>query len=1651
MNIKKMKKIIVLLAVILSFSGVAKASHILGGEISWKCLQTGKYIFYMSVYRDCSGIPLTYGNEVINISGSPLPTNGVNSITVKPDLNRFNNSGNGDTSPKCTPQYGNPVTCAGGDNGTVQAFYYVSDPVTLAGVPPANGWRFTHTPQCCRPNDIENIVSSGTILLRAIMYSGPNGQPANPCFDSSPQFRALPTTLICRGYEFTYNHTAIDEDLDSLVYSWDRTYNPPANNPIALNFKPGYSQNSPTPGIGANINNIAATIDPLTGITSLAVYSGSGVKKFLTVARVDAYKSSCGGAAPKRVATIFREIPISLFNCEKLPNGNVNNVPEVKIDGIPTRSLITDIVAGQPISLPVSVEDNDLTGIGIQLQVLTMVPDGLLFSKSKTLPDRSSPGINPCPVPTAEPCAYLRNSTPFLDASLSPAAPVLKGLGSINTEFVWQTDCKHIQTCTGSPGTNQGIYNFVMRVYDDHCAIPALNYPTITIRVKDPIPMTEPVMKGASVNLDGSITLNWYSAIDSTNQHVKHEAQGAKPSNGANPGSFWQMLDTNITDYVQEKKTDEFYAFDRINPLNTNSPFDIFSPDGEKNGSFKDFYTRMRSVSGCTEDVRSNWSSAVRIIELESTPIGVNPQPVNSRARLTWNRARPLSFAPYYPYVFYESQPHFYIYANDSLSRPNGASNPNNWYIVGETSGTTFEVDATTCNDYVGFRVEMRDTVIVWSQGSDLNSDKDSIKTLTFSTFSFIDSMFMKPLSFIPAPKFDTVEVRDDGTVFLRINLQGKRTTGTYNIYEGSIAPGNLLASVNALTDSVVVLSGALLDPKDIILEAINSCDPANITSSSVYNSFLVKGRPGSSCSGEYKLNWTPPNGFPNGVSSYSVFVDSTGNGYQLVSTHAGVNDTTATVTGIKKNTTYRFRVIAYSPDGEVNISAPKVYTTPLNLRNNTTLPAPTPRCTYVTNDGDVILSWLPAQDTSSNFFAYNIQFRQLGTTTWMDIPNNADDALVLSDSSFRVSLPGAGAQNAQYEFRIATMAGCLGDEDGGYNTINSIFVSAIPRTNDPFKRVDVSWNPTGVDYGVAKYLQVYRGENSDGYMSPFYTTAINTTAIVDAEDKSILGCTPTVDYFVDHIDSIFQPRYTCEVRSNVVTATIPTVKPGNQKLTHIDFDPMSKRLVAYWSADNAGNVIFMNIITTDGMNSGLINYVDVVPQQDFQPMGQMPPLFSSIPIPNTVFDATDSAVVIAGQAEDNCGNAIDEDSLYFHKSMDIDVEWNLCDSTNKLTWTPYVGFSTNHSIGYTILKGTSYTNVNDSIGFVVDDTTFNHLVTSSGTYFYRVRARSLDDNLMRNPPYIFSNSNIDSVSSIFGLVPFYSNLTYATVLPTNNVEVQFYRDTLTELKSYTIYRGEAKDKLLPIDFVLKSEVEEVDRFEYADLTVDPDARSYYYQVVTQNECDNVIDISNLGRTIHLTVESDDEGLRNTLRWNRYEGWDSTTAFYNVYRGLEGVYSTEVYAVVAPNSRYDYTTFVDDISSEVTSRGKFCYRVEAVQGPFNDRAVNNYPNDLEPETSNSNVVCVVQEPLMYVPNAFAPDGLNKRFGPKGQFFNYSQFEMSIFNRWGELVYITRDINKGWDGTVDGDDAGIGSYVYVIRYVDGDGEEHRKKGTVTLIR
>lgn len=91
-------------------------------------------------------------------------------------------------------------------------------------------------------------------------------------------------------------------------------------------------------------------------------------------------------------------------------------------------------------------------------------------------------------------------------------------------------------------------------------------------------------------------------------------------------------------------------------------------------------------------------------------------------------------------------------------------------------------------------------------------------------------------------------------------------------------------------------------------------------------------------------------------------------------------------------------------------------------------------------------------------------------------------------------------------------------------------------------------------------------------------------------------------------------------------------------------------------------------------------------------------------------------------------------------------------------------------------------------------------------------------------------------------------------------------------------------------------------------------------------------------------------------------------------------------------------------------------------------------------------------PEIFVPNAFTPnhDGINDVFRPKlagmKRFYYFR-----VYNRWGELLYSTGDIGKGWDGTFNGRDQASGTYVWAAQATDYKDHTVTEKGTFVLIR
>ncbi|MCA6365242.1 MAG: gliding motility-associated C-terminal domain-containing protein, partial [Bacteroidetes bacterium] len=100
-------------------------------------------------------------------------------------------------------------------------------------------------------------------------------------------------------------------------------------------------------------------------------------------------------------------------------------------------------------------------------------------------------------------------------------------------------------------------------------------------------------------------------------------------------------------------------------------------------------------------------------------------------------------------------------------------------------------------------------------------------------------------------------------------------------------------------------------------------------------------------------------------------------------------------------------------------------------------------------------------------------------------------------------------------------------------------------------------------------------------------------------------------------------------------------------------------------------------------------------------------------------------------------------------------------------------------------------------------------------------------------------------------------------------------------------------------------------------------------------------------------------------------------------------------------------------------------------------------------------VCIAPDATLFVPNAFTPDGDgdNDYFFPQGIGLDPSQFEMWIFDRWGNMIFFTDNPAVGWDGRANGGSeiAQIDTYVWKIKCVDVLGNKHNQIGKVTLIK
>lgn len=228
-------------------------------------------------------------------------------------------------------------------------------------------------------------------------------------------------------------------------------------------------------------------------------------------------------------------------------------------------------------------------------------------------------------------------------------------------------------------------------------------------------------------------------------------------------------------------------------------------------------------------------------------------------------------------------------------------------------------------------------------------------------------------------------------------------------------------------------------------------------------------------------------------------------------------------------------------------------------------------------------------------------------------------------------------------------------------------------------------------------------------------------------------------------------------------------------------------------------------------------------------------------------------------------------------------------------------------------------------------------------------------------------------------------------------------------------------------DFALLTD--NLDVSQYVDTGLNTSSARYCYRISYIDECNNLSANSRDICAILLTGSGNASEVN--LNWNAYNGYAGGVSEYRVSRfdsngALLGTFTTT-------------STNFNDMLDENDPQ-ELLYRVTAV------------PNESNFGNSISNFYRVVRLVNIVFPNAINPssNGENSRFRIQSPFL--SGVELKIFNRWGQLIYVTDDMENGWGGTdMDGNPLPQGTYIYTADLFFENGDESQAKGSIYLLR
>lgn len=254
-----------------------------------------------------------------------------------------------------------------------------------------------------------------------------------------------------------------------------------------------------------------------------------------------------------------------------------------------------------------------------------------------------------------------------------------------------------------------------------------------------------------------------------------------------------------------------------------------------------------------------------------------------------------------------------------------------------------------------------------------------------------------------------------------------------------------------------------------------------------------------------------------------------------------------------------------------------------------------------------------------------------------------------------------------------------------------------------------------------------------------------------------------------------------------------------------------------------------------------------------------------------------------------------------------------------------------------------------------------------------------------------------------------------------NNVKLTWDEPAGTALY-YSIYRSESGKDYSLLNFSNYN--------SYIDKKSEANIKRYCYKITVTDSCQNTSDDSLITCNILLnSTKLENENHLNT--WDKYINNTANPITYTI----------EVY------NQFNKIIASFDVSADTS----FTFTDVALDEPIYQYRVKTSDPLIPSKFYYSNYTSIKNDLLIFLPDAFTPnnDRDNDIFKAEGKYLR--DFKLSVFNRWGEMIFYSENMSEGWDGKFKNIDCPPGVYVYVISALDNNNKEKLKKGSVILLK